>query len=168
MASKQQSPGWECPDDEATEAADDPTTPTNSTAFHGESQRMRVQDWIADANTTIKAYGRDFSFTGRPDMLFSAWLGFAPNCLKWQPESADPKLGKQPNGVKAWWGFAPTPFVSLASGPVSTYHFATSLPDSVASRWPPVNMPPSQLISLPHRGRVRWGFAPTPRGHWNR
>ena len=71
MASKQQSPGWERPDDEATEAADDPTTPTNSTAFHGESQRMRVQDWIADANTTIKAYGRDFSFTGRPDMLFS-------------------------------------------------------------------------------------------------
>ena len=54
-----------------TEAADDQTTPTNSTAFHGESQRMRVQDWIADANTTIKAYGRDFSFTGRPDMLFS-------------------------------------------------------------------------------------------------
>ena len=43
----------------------------DSTAFQGTAQRVRVADWIADAQITISTYGQEFQFTGRPDMLFA-------------------------------------------------------------------------------------------------
>ncbi len=42
-----------------------------STAFQGDAQRVRVNDWLANANFTIATYGEEYQFTGRPDMLFS-------------------------------------------------------------------------------------------------
>ena len=41
---------------------------SDSTAFQGSAQRVRVSDWIADAKVTISTYGKEFQFTGKADI----------------------------------------------------------------------------------------------------
>ena len=48
----------------------------DSTAFQGDTTRLRREEWLKDAAETIATHGPTFLFTGKPDMLFARFEKF--------------------------------------------------------------------------------------------